>query len=42
MVLHSDLTREDLAGVRAVTSGTAPLSADDAEAFTEKFGIPGA
>ncbi|MGE2834920.1 class I adenylate-forming enzyme family protein [Mycobacterium sp. SMC-4] len=40
MVLHSDLTREDLAGVRAVTSGTAPLSADDADAFTEKFGIP--
>ncbi|OBI68805.1 AMP-dependent synthetase [Mycolicibacterium fortuitum] len=40
MVLHSDLTRDDLASVRAVTSGTAPLSADDAEAFTEKFGIP--
>ncbi|GAA2557774.1 class I adenylate-forming enzyme family protein [Mycolicibacterium diernhoferi] len=40
MVLHSDLTREDLAGVRAVTSGTAPLSAEDADAFTEKFGIP--
>ncbi len=40
MVLHSDLRREDLAGVRAVTSGTAPLSADDADAFTEKFGIP--
>jgi long-chain acyl-CoA synthetase len=40
MVLHSDLTREDLASVRAVTSGTAPLSADDADAFTEKFGIP--
>jgi acyl-CoA synthetase (AMP-forming)/AMP-acid ligase II len=39
-VLHSDLTRDDLAGVRAVTSGTAPLSADDADAFTEKFGIP--
>ena len=39
-VLHSDLTREDLAGIRAVTSGTAPLSADDADAFTEKFGIP--
>ncbi len=39
-VLHSDLTREDLAGVRVVTSGTAPLSADDADAFTEKFGIP--
>ena len=40
MVLHSDLTRDDLASVRAVTSGTAPLSADDADAFTEKFGIP--
>ena len=40
MVLHSDLTREDLAGIQAVTSGTAPLSADDADAFTEKFGIP--
>ncbi|ORA33054.1 class I adenylate-forming enzyme family protein [Mycobacterium aquaticum] len=40
MVLHSDLTREHLAGIRAVTSGTAPLSADDADAFTEKFGIP--
>ncbi|WP_197378745.1 class I adenylate-forming enzyme family protein [Mycolicibacterium mengxianglii] len=40
MVLQSDLTREDLAGVQAVTSGTAPLSADDADAFTEKFGIP--
>ena len=26
--------------MRAVTSGTAPLSADDADAFTEKFGIP--
>jgi acyl-coenzyme A synthetase/AMP-(fatty) acid ligase len=40
MVLHSDLTRDDLASVRAVTSGTAPLSAEDADAFTEKFGIP--
>lgn len=39
-VLHSDLTRDDLAGIRAVTSGTAPLSADDADAFTAKFGIP--
>lgn len=39
-VLHSDLTRADLAGVRAVTCGTAPLSADDADAFTEKYGIP--
>ena len=40
MVLHSDLTREDLAGISAVTSGTAPLSAEDADAFTAKFGIP--
>ncbi|BBX03575.1 AMP-dependent synthetase [Mycolicibacterium moriokaense] len=39
-VLHSDLTRDDLHSIRAVTSGTAPLSADDADAFTEKFGIP--
>lgn len=39
-VLHSDLTAADLAGIRAVTSGTAALSADDADAFTEKFGIP--
>jgi long-chain acyl-CoA synthetase len=40
MVLHSDLTRDDLASIRAVTSGTAPLSAEDADAFTVKFGIP--
>jgi long-chain acyl-CoA synthetase len=40
MVLHSELTRDDLASIRAVTSGTAPLSADDADAFTAKFGIP--
>lgn len=39
-VLHSDLTRDDLRSIRAVTSGTAPLSAEDADAFTEKFGIP--
>jgi acyl-CoA synthetase (AMP-forming)/AMP-acid ligase II len=40
MVLHSDLRREDLESIRAVTSGTAPLSAEDADAFTEKYGIP--
>ncbi|GAA3703250.1 class I adenylate-forming enzyme family protein [Gordonia hankookensis] len=40
MVLHSDLTRADLASIRVVTSGTAPLSAEDADAFTDKFGIP--
>lgn len=39
-VLHSELTRDDLTSIRAVTSGTAPLSAEDADAFTEKFGIP--
>ena len=40
MVLHSDLRREDLDGIRAVTSGTAPLSAEDADAFQQRFGIP--
>jgi long-chain acyl-CoA synthetase len=40
MVLHSDLTRDDLASIRAVTSGTAPLSAEDVDAFTAKYGIP--
>jgi long-chain acyl-CoA synthetase len=40
MVLHSDLPGEDLASIRAVTSGTAPLSPDDSDAFTEKYGIP--
>ncbi|MCX4096775.1 class I adenylate-forming enzyme family protein [Nocardia sp. alder85J] len=40
MVLHSELTRDDLAGVRVVTSGTAPLAPEDADAFSEKFGIP--
>ena len=39
-VLHSGLTRADLDSIRAVTCGTAPLSADDADAFTEKYGIP--
>lgn len=39
-VLHSDLTEEDLSSIRVVTSGTAPLSAEDADAFHEKFGIP--
>ncbi len=40
MVLHSTLSRDDLASLRAVTSGTAPLSPDDADAFQEKFGVP--
>jgi len=39
-VLHSDLVPADLESIRAVTCGTAPLSANDADAFTEKYGIP--
>ena len=39
-VLHSEVPRADLESIRAVTCGTAPLSADDADAFTEKYGIP--
>ncbi len=39
-VLHSDLPRADLDSIRAVTCGTAPLSPDDADAFTDKYGIP--
>src|SRR3954451_18870147 len=33
MVLHSAVRPEDLQSIRAVTSGTAPLSAEDADAF---------
>lgn len=39
-VLHSDVPRADLASLKAVTCGTAPLSAEDADAFTKKYGIP--
>jgi long-chain acyl-CoA synthetase len=39
-VLHSDLPRTDLESIRAVTCGTAPLSAEDSDSFTEKYGIP--
>lgn len=39
-VLHSDVSRADLESIRAVTCGTASLTADDADAFTEKYGIP--
>lgn len=39
-VLHSDVSPTDLESIRAVTCGTAPLSADDADAFTQKYGIP--
>ncbi|ROO85165.1 acyl-CoA synthetase (AMP-forming)/AMP-acid ligase II [Actinocorallia herbida] len=40
MVLDSDLTRADLASLKSVMSGTAPLDPADAEAFTARFGVP--
>jgi acyl-CoA synthetase (AMP-forming)/AMP-acid ligase II len=40
MVLDADLDRADLASVRSVVCGTAPLSADDADAFFAKYGVP--
>ncbi len=40
MVLEADLDPADLSSVLSVVSGTAPLSPDDAEAFTEKYGPP--
>lgn len=40
MVLESDLTRDDLSSLLSITSGTAPLDPADAEAFTERFGVP--
>jgi acyl-CoA synthetase (AMP-forming)/AMP-acid ligase II len=40
MVLEADVEPADLASIRSVVSGTAPLSADDADAFTKRFGIP--
>lgn len=39
-VLHSDVPCEDLESIVAVTSGTAPLSAEDADVFTDRYGIP--
>ena len=40
MVLDADLDPADLASVRSVMSGTAPLDPDVADAFTDKYGIP--
>jgi acyl-coenzyme A synthetase/AMP-(fatty) acid ligase len=40
MVLDADLDPADLASLKSVVSGTAPLSPDTAEAFTEKYGVP--
>jgi acyl-CoA synthetase (AMP-forming)/AMP-acid ligase II len=40
MVLAADLDPSDLAGIRSVVCGTAPLSPDDADAFRERYGVP--
>jgi acyl-CoA synthetase (AMP-forming)/AMP-acid ligase II len=40
MVLEADIDPRDLSSVRSVVSGTAPLSADDADAFMARYGIP--
>lgn len=40
MVLEADVDPADLASLRSVVSGTAPLSPDDADAFTDRFGVP--
>jgi acyl-CoA synthetase (AMP-forming)/AMP-acid ligase II len=39
-VLNSDIPREDLESVRAITSGTAPVDPVMVDAFLERFGIP--
>jgi acyl-CoA synthetase (AMP-forming)/AMP-acid ligase II len=40
MVLEADVDPEDLSSLRSVVSGTAPLSAEDADAFTAKYRVP--
>jgi long-chain acyl-CoA synthetase len=40
MVLEADLDPADLASLRSVVSGTAPLDPDDADAFTTRYGVP--
>jgi acyl-coenzyme A synthetase/AMP-(fatty) acid ligase len=40
MVLEAGVDPADLASIRSVVSGTAPLSSDDADAFTKQYGIP--
>jgi len=40
MVLEADVDSADLASIRSVVSGTAPLSAADAHAFLTRYGIP--
>jgi acyl-CoA synthetase (AMP-forming)/AMP-acid ligase II len=40
MVLEADVDPADLASLRSVVSGTAPLDPDDADAFTRRYGVP--
>jgi len=40
MVLEADLPKEDLASLRMVSAGTAPLDPDTAEAFEARYGVP--
>lgn len=40
MVLEADLDPDDLRSVRSVVSGTAPLAAQDADAFRAQYGVP--
>ena len=40
MVLEADPDPDDLRSLRSVVSGTAPLSPDDADAFTGRYGVP--
>ena len=40
MVLEADVDPADLRSLRSIVSGTAPLSAADADAFFAKYGIP--
>jgi acyl-CoA synthetase (AMP-forming)/AMP-acid ligase II len=40
MVLEADPDPADLGSLRSVVSGTAPLSPDDADAFTARYGVP--
>jgi acyl-CoA synthetase (AMP-forming)/AMP-acid ligase II len=40
MVLEADVDPADLASLRSVVSGTAPLDPDDADAFIARYGVP--
>lgn len=40
MVMEAELDPADLRSIRAVISGTAPLSAEEAELFEKQYGIP--